>query len=61
MLKFLPIMFLSNAQKVAHYAQYYAHNYFNHATVQVQILLLNQVCTGQRLVHAWFLESLQRR
>jgi len=38
MLKFLPIMFLSSAQKVTHYAQYYAHNYFIYATVQPQIL-----------------------
>ena len=39
MLKFLPIMLLSSAQKVTHYAQYYAHNYFNYATAQPQILL----------------------
>jgi len=39
MLKILPIMLLSSAQKVIHYAQYYAHNYFNYATVQLQILL----------------------
>jgi len=39
MLKFLPIMLLSSAQKVTYYAQYYAHNYFNYATVQLQILL----------------------
>jgi len=39
MLKFLPIMLLSSAQKLTHYAQYYAHNYFNYATVQLQILL----------------------
>jgi len=38
MLKFLPIMLLSSAQKVTHYAQYYAHNYFNYATVELQIL-----------------------
>jgi len=25
--------------KVTHYAQYYAHNYFNYVTVQLQILL----------------------
>jgi len=37
MLKFLPIMLLSSAQKVTHYAQYYAHNYFNYAIVQLQI------------------------
>jgi len=36
MLKFLPIMLLSSAQK-SH--QYYAHNYFNYATVQLKILL----------------------
>ena len=37
MLKFLPsIMLLSNAQKVANFAQYYAHNYnyCNYATVR---------------------------
>jgi len=39
MLKFLPIMLLSSAQKVTHYVQYYAHNYFNYAIVQLQILL----------------------
>jgi len=39
MLKFLPIMLLSSAQKVTHYAQYYTHNCFNYATVQLQILL----------------------
>jgi len=39
MLKFLPIMLLSSAQKVTHYAQYCAHNYFNYATAQPQILL----------------------
>ena len=27
MLKILPIMLLSSAQKIAHYAQYYAHKY----------------------------------
>ena len=27
MLKFLPIMLLSNAHKIAYYVQYYAHNY----------------------------------
>jgi len=26
-------------KKVTHYAQYYAHNYFNYATVQLQIIL----------------------
>ena len=31
MLNFLPIMLLSSAQKVTYYAQYYAHNYYNHA------------------------------
>jgi len=39
MLKFLPIMLLSSAQKVTHYAQYYGHNYFNYATVQPQSLI----------------------
>ena len=29
MLYILPIMLVSNAQKVTHYAQYYAHNYCN--------------------------------
>ena len=33
MLNFLPIMLLSNAQKIAYYAQYYAHDYCNYATV----------------------------
>ena len=33
MLKFLPIMLLSSAQKIACYAQYYAHHYWNCATV----------------------------
>ena len=36
-LKFLPIMLLSSAQKVDYYAQYYAHNYCNYATVQLQL------------------------
>ena len=36
MLKILPIMLLSSAQKVTHYAQYYAHNYCNYATVHTQ-------------------------
>ena len=35
MLNFLPIMFLSNAQIFAYYAQYYAHEYCNYATVCV--------------------------
>jgi len=39
MLKFLPIMLLSSAQKLTHYAQYYTHNYFNYTTAQPQILL----------------------
>ena len=39
MLKFLPIMLLSNAQKIAYYAQYYAHYYCNYATVCIMILL----------------------
>jgi len=38
MLKFLPIMLLSSAQ-VTHYAQYYTHNYFNYATIPLQVLL----------------------
>ena len=33
MLNFLPIMLLSNAQKFAYYAQYYANDYCNYATV----------------------------
>ena len=33
MLSFLSIMLLSNAQNFAYYAQYYAHNYSNYATV----------------------------
>ena len=33
MLKVVPIMLLSSAQKVIHYAQYYTHNYYNYATV----------------------------
>ena len=37
MLKFLPIMLLSNAQKVSFYAQYYAHDYCNYTTVHTQI------------------------
>ena len=35
-----PIMlFWAMLKKVTHYAQYYAHNYFHYAIVQVQILL----------------------
>ena len=34
MLNILPLTLLSSAQKLAHYAQYYAHN-INDATVQV--------------------------
>ena len=41
MLKFLPIMLLSNTQKVAYYAQYYAHNYCSYATVH--IIFNNQI------------------
>ena len=33
MLNSLPIMLLSNAQNFAYYAQYYAHEYCNYATV----------------------------
>ena len=33
MLNFLPIMLLSSAQNFAYYAQYYAHDYCNYATV----------------------------
>ena len=33
MLKYLPIMLLSNAQKIAYYAQYYVHDYYNYATI----------------------------
>ena len=29
----MPIMLLSNVHKVAHYAQYYTHNYCNYATI----------------------------
>ena len=36
-LKFLPIMLLSSAQKVDYYAQYYAHYYCNYATDQLQL------------------------
>ena len=36
MLKVLPIMLLSGAQKVTHYAQYYACNYRNYVTVHIQ-------------------------
>ena len=32
-LNFLPIILLSKAQKFAYYAQYYAHDYCNYATV----------------------------
>ena len=32
-LNFLPIMLLSKAQKYDYYAQYYAHDYGNYATV----------------------------
>ena len=35
-LNVLPIMLLSSAQKVAYYAQYYAHKYCNYATVHIQ-------------------------
>ena len=41
MLNFLPIMLLSTAQKVAYYAQYYAHDYCNYATVCVQLYYFN--------------------
>jgi len=44
-------------KKVTHYAQYYAYNYSNYATVQLQILLfLNQVHAGQRSACDWLLE-----
>ena len=36
MLNFLPIMLLSSAKKFAYYAQYYAHDYCNYATVYIQ-------------------------
>ena len=40
MLNILPIMLLNSAQKVTHYAQYYAHDYCNYATVHIAIVLL---------------------
>ena len=40
-LKILFIMILSNAQKIAYYAQYYAYSYFNYATVCIQFYYLN--------------------
>ena len=41
MLKFLPIMLLTNTQKITHYAQYYAHNYCNYATVHYNSITFN--------------------
>ena len=36
MLKILPTMLLSSAQKVTHYVQNYAHHHCNYATVHIQ-------------------------
>jgi len=36
---FYLLCFLAVLKKLTHYAQYYAHNYFNYATAQPQILL----------------------
>ena len=41
MFKILPIVLLSTTQKVTHYAQYYAHNYCNYATVHTQLIIFN--------------------
>ena len=41
MLKFLPIVLLSSTQKVTNYAQYYAHNYCDYATVHIQLYSYN--------------------
>ena len=41
MLKLLPIMLLSSAQKCCYYVQYYAHNYCNYATVCIQFYYFN--------------------
>ena len=41
MLNFLPIMLLSNAQKVPYYAQHYTHNYCNYATGCIQFYYLD--------------------
>jgi len=35
-------MLLSSAKNVDHYAQYYALNYFNYGTVQLQIYYFNE-------------------
>ena len=39
-LKILPIMLVSSAQKVTHYAQKYAHHYCNYATIHLATVLL---------------------
>ena len=50
MLKILPIMlFLSSAQIVIYYAQYYAHNYYNCATVDKQLFYFNDYISIVRL------------
>ena len=41
MLKILPIILLSSAQKITYYAQYYAHDYCSYATVHVATYSLN--------------------
>ena len=42
MLNFLPTLLLSNTQNIAHYAQYYTHNYSNYiyTTVHTQFIIL---------------------
>ena len=40
-LNVLPIMLLSSAEKVAYYAQYYAHKYCNYATIYMQFINFN--------------------
>ena len=45
MLKILPIMLLSTTQKVTHYAQCYAHDYWNYVTVHSYTILLILITT----------------
>ena len=49
MVKILPIMLLSSAQKVTHYTQCYAHNYCNYATVLTQSYHFNDYISIVRL------------
>ena len=49
MLKIFLIMLLSSAQKITHYAQYYAHHHCNYATDYTQFIIINDSISIDRL------------